>query len=75
MRDDEWLLVGGEENLRVEPLGPEELLHLRRRVERRLQDLRRDRLPHRRPTSQVAKDRAAFVLHNTNISWSNDRYN
>ena len=55
-------LVGGEEDLRVEPLGPEELLHLRRRVELRLQDLRRDRLPHRRLPRQVAEDRAAATM-------------
>jgi hypothetical protein len=50
--------VGGEEDLGVQPLGPEQLLHLRRRVERRLQHFRRDRLPHRRPPRQVAEDRA-----------------
>ena len=56
---DSSLGGGSKEDLRVEPLGAEQLLHLRRGVERRLQHRRRDRLPHQSPPCQVAKDQAA----------------
>ena len=56
---DSSLGGGSKEDLRVEPLGAEQLLHLRRGVERRLQHGRRDRLPHQSPPCQVAKDQAA----------------
>jgi hypothetical protein len=50
---------GSKEDLRVEPLRPEQVFQFRRGVERSLQHRRRNRLPHRRSPRQVAEDRAA----------------